>query len=468
MELTRIVEQSPWWTQGDVATDPHLARFEALPVRLCHPVEAALDLGRTGIYVLRGPRQIGKTTLLKRKVRELLPTLPSARQLVYFALDVGDVRSHRDLLDLVRTCVERHPRGSRVVLLLDEITFCADWALGLKAAFDLGLLEHTTVVVTGSHSIDLRKGHELLPGRRGDVEATSDLEMGPFGFRDVLAALQPGLSCHPSADWTPSGLFQSAEENQLRFPRAAEAFETFLLCGGMPIAFQEVVADGVLSSTSAAVYRQAVVGDLLRAGKSETLLRELLRAVVALGGESIDWQGLSERTSVGSRATLADYLDLLERCYVLAVLHQPTHLGSSAPAPRKPRKLHFRDPFFRHVFTAWVGGHPEPQSVAAASLLDPVARGRLVESTLAGQLYPRFAELYHWRGDGEIDLIGVEAGGRQVRVEVKYQEQITSGDKRVLKRTGGGIVVSKKTWAYDRDGDVAVIPAAWFLASLPE
>lgn len=467
MDLALIAEQNPWWTQGTAAADPHLSRFDALAVRLTHPVEASLDLGSTGIYVLRGPRQIGKTTLLKRKVRELLAELPSARQVVYFALDVGDVRSHRDLLDLVRTCVERHPHGTRVVLLLDEVTFCADWALGLKAAYDLGLLASATVVVTGSHAIDLRKGQELLPGRRGAVEALSDLEMGPFGFADVLQALQPGLSCRPSEDWTPSGLYQAAEENQLRFPRAAEAFDTFLLCGGMPIAFQEVVASGALSSTSAAVYRQAVVGDLLRAGKSETLLRELLRAVVALGGESVDWQALSERTSVGSRATLADYLDLLERCYVLAILHQPSHLGGAAPAPRKPRKLHFRDPFFRHVFTAWVGGHPEPQAVASAALLDPVARGRLVESAVAGQLYPRFAELFHWRGDGEIDLIGVEGGGGQLHAEVKYQEQITSGDKRVLKRTGGGVVVSKKTWSFDREGPIAVIPAAWFLASMP-
>lgn len=467
MDLARIVEQSPWWGSSSVASDPHLARFDGWPLTLSHPVEATLDLGRTGVYVLRGPRQIGKTTLLKRAVRDLVPRLASPRQVTYFALDTGDVRAHRDLLDLIRTCVERHPPGTRVVLLLDEVTFCEDWALGLKAAFDLGLLAHATVVVTGSHAIDLRRGHELLPGRRGEVEARSDLEMGPYRFADVLAALEPGTTCQPAAEWTPAALYRAAEENLLRCPRADRAFESFLLGGGMPLSFLEVAGQGVLSATSAAVYRQAVVGDLLRAGKSETTLRELLRAVTALGGEAIDWQGLAGRTSLGSRVTLADYVDLLERCYVLTVLPQPAHLGAATAAPRKPRKLHFRDPFIRHVFAAWSGGHPEPQAVAAAALLDPVARGRLVESAVAGQLVSRVSQLFHWRGEGEIDLLGVLPDGRQLRVEVKHQEQIASGDRRVLKRTGGGVVVSKRTWGWDPDAGVAVIPTPWFLTSLP-
>jgi hypothetical protein len=42
-----------------------------------------------------------------------------------------------------------------------------DWQRGIKLFVDAGKLRNCTCILTGSHSIDLRKASESLSGRRG-------------------------------------------------------------------------------------------------------------------------------------------------------------------------------------------------------------------------------------------------------------------------------------------------------------
>ncbi|MBM4356318.1 MAG: ATP-binding protein, partial [Deltaproteobacteria bacterium] len=72
MDLERMSEQNPWWgDEASLVRDPHLVRYDGLSLKLGHPVEEQIAHDSTGIQVLRGPRQIGKTTLVKRQVRKL-------------------------------------------------------------------------------------------------------------------------------------------------------------------------------------------------------------------------------------------------------------------------------------------------------------------------------------------------------------------------------------------------------------
>jgi len=233
----------------------------------------------------------------------------------------------------------------------------------------------------------------------------------------------------------------------------------------MPIALDDVLRAGRITPAASAVYLQAMLGDVLRAGKNESVFREVVRAVLTLGGEPTDWQGLAQRVSVGSRNTVKDYLDVMARCFLLVVLDQPRALGATTPAPRKARKLHVPDPFFHHVLTAWAQGHPDADTIASRTLGDPSARGRLVESAVAGHLAPRFAQTLFWRGRSEIDLIGVHASGEQLRVEVKYRARITSTDRRPLERSGGGLLLTRDTLAWEPA--VALVPVPLLLLSLP-
>ncbi len=466
MDLERMSEQSPWWGDAtSLARDPHLVRYDALSLKLGHPVEEDVAHESTGIQVLRGPRQVGKTTLVKRLVRKLLQRGVPARHVLYLALDVAAIHAQAGLLDAIRGFVRLSPARGRRYVFLDEVTYCAEWATALKAAADLGLLEDTLVVATGSHALDLARGTERLPGRRGSLESRFNLEMGYYPFSELVRA--QGSSPMAASSWDPADLYAAARENTIRSSASGDAFGLFLRAGGLPRPLADTASVGMFTLESAAVHRDAVLGDLLRAGRNEIQLREILRAVVQSSGSPVTWHGLAERVAMGSKNTVAEYLDTMQSCYLVHVLPQPVSLGSGVPAPKKARKILFRDPFIQHVFAAWATGAADARGTSAACLSAPRCTGALVESAVAGQLLPRFRQVMHWRNGGEVDLIGVTESGEQVRFEVKYQGQITSGDRKHLKAAGGGIIVSRSTLSFDAATRVAAIPAPLLLLSVP-
>jgi len=468
MESDRLAEQNPWWQGGGfLANDRHLVRYDGAPLKLAHPVEQEINLGAVGVQVLRGPRQVGKTTLLKRLVRNLIAGGTDPRAVMYAALDVADIRTHVDLADAIKAYVRIAPEGKRRFIFLDEVTFCPEWATGVKVAADLGLLDDALLLATGSHALDLKVSSERLPGRRGELEASSSLDMGPYPFSEVARGLGVQARALPADSWKPRDLEAAARENAIRFPGYQEAFSVFLRGGGMPRALAEMVSGHRFTVDSAATYRDAVVGDVLRSGRNEGHLRDVVRAVAVSRGSPVTWHGLAERLAVGSKNTVSDYLEAMQACYLVAVLPQPVSLGSRISAPRKARKVHFRDPFLRHVFTAWSMGSADPWQTAATCLSDPHCTGALVESAVAGALVPHFGGLMHWRNSGEVDVIGVRDSGEQVYFEIKYQSRVTSGDKKHLKAAGGGVLVSRDSLALDAANAIVILPAPLLLLSLP-
>ncbi|MBM4354846.1 MAG: ATP-binding protein, partial [Deltaproteobacteria bacterium] len=388
-----------------------------------------------------------------------------ARHVLYLALDVAAMHTQAGLVDALRGFVRLSPARGRRYIFLDEVTYCAEWATALKAAVDLGLLADALVVATGSHALDLARGTERLPGRRGSLESRFNLEMGYYPFSELVRAR--GGAPVAASSWAPEDLYAAASENTLRSPASGDAFGLFLRAGGLPRPLADASSTGMFTLETAAVHRDAVLGDMLRAGKNEVQLREILRAVVQSSGSPVTWHGLAERMAIGSKNTVADYLDTVQSCYLVQVLPQPVSFGSDVPAPKKARKVLFRDPFLRHVFSAWATGTADARATCTACLSEPRCTGALVESAVAGQLLPRFGQLMHWRNGGEVDIIGVTDRGEQVRFEVKYQGQITSGDRKHLKAAGGGIVVSRSTLSLDAATRVAAIPAPLLLLSVP-
>src|ERR1700734_1756625 len=96
-----ILDQNPWWTSPAWrVSDPHLTLLEAQPIRLAANFVANLDLSSPGIHILRGPRQIGKSTDLKLLVERALASGFRPRSIVYLALDLLE---GRHLSEMART-----------------------------------------------------------------------------------------------------------------------------------------------------------------------------------------------------------------------------------------------------------------------------------------------------------------------------------------------------------------------------
>ena len=84
------------------------------------------------------------------------------------------------------------------LLFIDEISMLIDWQRSIKLLIDAGRFRDCTVILTGSHSIDLRKGAESLSGRRGKIEklkyGTPDKVLLSAKFSEYVETLKPELS----------------------------------------------------------------------------------------------------------------------------------------------------------------------------------------------------------------------------------------------------------------------------------
>jgi len=75
---------NPWWrSRSGFLDDPSLAALERVPVRFDRSSEVAFEPAPDAIYTLRGPRQAGKTTILKQFLARLASQGVAPADLLY-------------------------------------------------------------------------------------------------------------------------------------------------------------------------------------------------------------------------------------------------------------------------------------------------------------------------------------------------------------------------------------------------
>lgn len=463
MNIETLAEQNPWWSDPlALSADRYLRALSEAQHAFVHPVERKLGLEQCGIQVLRGPRQIGKTTLLKKTVKNLLERGVQPRDVLFLALDVAGIARDTDLMQAVRVfCDWRRGAGTkgRLILLLDEVTYCERWATGIKSAADMGLLDNALVIATGSQAVELKRGGERLPGRRGELEAESDLLMLPLSFGEVVQELHPEIEMPCLVLPEPRTIYSHARELAVHGKTLERLLRQYRLTGGFPFALNRIGPDGTLEPEVHARCMSAILGDLARIGRREQVFRELMHMVFAREFEPVDWQNLAQSCSVGSHNTVHDYIDDACGMFLLVVLWQVRSLGDSVLSFRKRRKVYPADPLFHHVLRTWGRGDHDPGTSTARYLAEESALGKLMESLVVNQMARCFSKVAFWRNNSEIDVIGFAGDLHPLYVEVKYQASITSSDKKSLKKVGSGVLVTRKDLSYDDRNLIAMVPA---------
>ena len=105
--------------------DPHLRRLRDQPLIHRFPLLDRLPRSEPGIYTIGGGRQIGKTTLLKQWMADLLATGLDPTRLRFFTGELID--DHHALVRLMSTLQQQMPTEGQRYILLDEVTYIAGW-----------------------------------------------------------------------------------------------------------------------------------------------------------------------------------------------------------------------------------------------------------------------------------------------------------------------------------------------------
>src|SRR5262249_41361171 len=141
------------------------------------------------IEVLRGPRQVGKTTAIYQIIQDLLGAGTAASEILFVRFDLEVLREEpaalRTILRWYVESVRRRPleEGRPTYLFLDEVHKLRRWHEEVKHIGDTFPMR---MLLTGSSSVLVaRGGRESLAGR---VFTT---ELPAFSFREVLECWRP-------------------------------------------------------------------------------------------------------------------------------------------------------------------------------------------------------------------------------------------------------------------------------------
>jgi len=474
----QISAQNPWWTSTAWrASDPHLALLEAQPVRLAADFVDGLDLGRPGIHILRGPRQVGKSTDLKLLVERALAGGFRARTIVYLALDLLEGRHLSEMATTVLRALDLAGRDAPGLLLLDEVTVMSGWQTAIKSLWDQGAIREDVVVCTGSSAIDLQRGAaERLPGRRR--QGVDHLSL-PQSFAAFARAVNSDIPVSPRL--TIADLCSGEGEALLRDmrvygPALDAALGRYLRFGGLPAAVAEAASGAHEPSQEVKrILYDSLFRELQRKGASVPAGHALLERVVRSLGSKISWSSMAREMDVPlgrgkappSHQTLRDYIELLAAGYFLFVTYF-WRSGSQTNELSRDKKVFLADPL---LHTIALDGAPglafnTPALVENAVGMALLRRYEPSERLLETFILPERLHIWQTARGGEIDFVCGPRRSLDV-VEVKYRENpgLSAAGGATRAHPGRPVVMATKNDLDFRDA-YSLVPAHLLLWAL--
>jgi len=491
VRIAEIVSQNPWWKVGKdfIYDDQNLKKAKPLFFE-----RGEIELKKGNIYILRGPRQVGKTTYLKDTIKKLIERGISPKNILYLSLDF--FTSRREMRNAIDYFLDSTRDTAEIYLFLDEITSIEDWNLELKFMADQGITEKGIILATGSSAVKLKEKGELLPGR--GLEG-NEYYIKPLCFREfAIQSIDFIKECFPREDefrYTFPELKSIFKECFIDLSYSPEdvkkqmykllpfkkelgfLFRIYLTTGGFPGAINHYLSNRFLKGEEtidpqiSEIFIRDVLGDISRAQKQETIVRQILKAITERYSSRFSFSSLSrdiERTHV----TTIDYLEFLEDSFISFILYA-YDFSKKEPKLKGDKKIYFFDPLVFHSVKSYLTGKGI-WNIITSTMEDEEMQSKVVEGIVISHLmlhkeipFLKKASTFLWsyydKSGREIDAI-LKEDERFLGIEVKYRSQVSEIKIRNLPPVKKYIILSKGD--VGGKGETMIIPVDIFLALL--
>lgn len=395
---------NPWWEDKQaIHLDKHLKELELFKY-VYHAPLLQQEFKEGNIYTIRGPRQIGKTTFLKQFIKQKIPFV-NKESIFYWTCD--NLASKDDLIDLLEEYSDfcKIKNAQPAYVLLDEITGIEDWQKAIKFAVDTNLLPNASYILTGSNAIDLKKGTERLPGRRGKYG--KDLFLLPLTFREYVSLID--------AQWFDKHKDETSNQLKYQSDKLKILFEKYLITGGIPLVINEYQNHKEIPRYIYNLYYSWIIGDMLKEGKTEQTLKEIIKSILTCYTTSVSWDSLAKRSSVKSHVTISSYIELLSNLFVVFPCYF-FNIGENKIDFNKNKKIYFYDSFILHMFS-------EKLNIS-------VDKDKIIEGIVGSLLQSRnmFDTVLFTKIKKETDFVVCSQKEGKNGIEVKYQNTISKED----------------------------------------
>ena len=325
------------------------------------------DLDFKKVLVVLGPRQVGKTTLIKNLVK--------GKNTLFLNGDEAQTRANLSntnlpfLLNLV---------SDYDVVVIDEAQRIENIGLTVKMLIDAST--NKQFILTGSSSLDLgNKINEPLTGRK---------------WEHLLFPLS----------WTELRYHYT-------FSTAYERLEEYLIYGQYPEVITHTKKQKVLSQLASSYLYQDIL-ELVNIKKPD-LLMKLLRALALQMGSEVSYNELAKILQV-DRMTIVNYIDLLEKVFVVFRLH-PYSNNQRNEITSKP-KIYFYDTGIRNAIIGQFNPLNSRQDVGA------LFENFFISEKMKSLTYKGFyGTTHYWRNTQQAEVDFIEINENELSAyEIKY------------------------------------------------
>lgn len=351
-------------------------------------------LKREEIILLSGPRQVGKTSLLKLIANELKKEGVASEEIFYLNLEKFEILNdlNESPENLLRYLKDKKQKG---YFLIDEIQYLDNPSHFLKLLFD-EYRKQVKLIVTGSSILELKaKLQDSLVGRK------VSFRVAPLCFEEFLLFREAKILKYFRKDTLP-------QEIELQFRKY---LEEYLLYGGLPRVVLARLPEE--KKTLLENYQNDYINkDVRYFGRIKSILRfnQLVKILARQIGDLLNVNELANTLDLARREVIT-YLELLEGTFVLERI-TPFHANLRSRLTKMP-KIYWFDLGLRNQILG--------------NFLDLESRddnGKLFENFVYLELRQRFNQdelsFFRTAHKAEIDFV-FEKNNLVYPMEVKYK-----------------------------------------------
>ena len=304
-----LFQYNPWWEQR--YSPPFKPRKRYLNI-------LQNNLSNTDIILITGLRRVGKTTLMKLFIADLLQQI-EPKFILYVSLDaipfepfsISDIlRTYRKIFQLSLT--------EKVYLFFDEVAFRPNIHQELKNLYDR---ENVKIFASSSSASILNDTKALLTGR------ARTLEVMPLDFDEFL-------------------MFKDLKPRRSESYLLESYFEKYMQMGGMPeyvltedISYLENLVEGI-------IYKDIIVRYGLR---DVSGIKDMARLIMERCGKQISINKIARVMGV-SPDTVRRYLEYFRQTFLIYTIERCGKLNERL---RAPKKIYAADMGIRNYFTGF-------------------------------------------------------------------------------------------------------------------
>ena len=460
-------ERNPWWRAAVAGTDP-VAWASADPILagandsgIDFETNVLSDVGPTGgLWVLRGPRRVGKSVALKRLAVRFCQSHDPLR-LIYMAADTFRAKDLRRALTLGRALtagVADEPR----LWLVDEVTSVPEWERLVKELRDNTQLANDGVVLTGSSATGMLAAVQALGAGRTNVLHPFRMLL-PMTFGEVLKAVDSSMPRPATLELSELQSPRSRGEIERLVPFADEldlSWQRYLETGGFPRAVGSARRRGEVDGVFVNDLLAWLSTDVTPGDPAESA-SDLMSVLHRRSGSPLDVTKTAEQLHI-TRERLRGRLDRLVTTFGAIWCHQFDDDGKRRAGSQS--KLYLADPLLARL-PSLVDPTVEPPDftrsteaalgTAVARAVDVLHPSRYVEQRAVGHV--------RTGSGGEVDFAAmpIAVGANRAMscpIESKWVSDGWKGEARTIAgKYGHGIVATKNIT--DLSGPVWAVPA---------